>query len=114
MLKPRFLQETDHTDEGDMADEYIRGQMDISEHKSTFNGVMNVSTYASLVTAVVVLYLALVFGASTDWLVALGVSLAVGGLGGYLTKRGAMYWVSLAVLAVITLIAGFVTSLLVG
>ncbi|XBQ17565.1 MAG: aa3-type cytochrome c oxidase subunit IV [Oceanicaulis sp.] len=97
-----------------MADDYIRGQMDVSEHKRTFDGVMNVSTYAALVTGVVVIYLTLVFANSGDWLVSLFISLVVGAVAGFFTKRGTLYWTTLGVLTVITLISGVIVSAFAG
>lgn len=95
-----------------MADEYTRGQMDISEHKKTFDSVMNVSVYSSLLLALVVIYLTLVFAAGGDWFGSLVLTGVIGGIGGVFTKQGVLYWTSLGVLVVITVIAGFLTSLM--
>ncbi len=95
-----------------MANDYTRGEMDISHHKATFAGVMTVSVFASLLTGLVVLYLTLVFGASMSWITALGISVVVGGIAGFALKQGALYWVFVAALAVIAVIAGgLVTAL---
>ncbi|MFP4519299.1 MAG: aa3-type cytochrome c oxidase subunit IV [Oceanicaulis sp.] len=93
-----------------MADDYTRGQMDISEHKKTFDAVMNVSVYSSLVIGVVVIYLTLVFAAGGDWFMSLVISAAVGGVAGFFTKQGVLYWTSLGVLCVIAVIAGLIVS----
>ncbi|MGJ3231851.1 MAG: aa3-type cytochrome c oxidase subunit IV [Oceanicaulis sp.] len=98
--------------EGDMADEYTRGQMDISEHKKTFDAVMNVSVYSSLLIGLVVIYLTLVFAAGGDWFMSLIITAVVGGIGGFFTKQGVLYWTSLGVLAVIALVAGVIISVL--
>lgn len=95
-----------------MADDYTRGQMDISEHKQTFDAVMSVSVYASLVIGLVVLYLTLVFGAGMGWFMALILCAAVGGAAGFFTKQGALYWTSLGAMAVVALIAGGLISAL--
>ena len=97
-----------------MADEYARGEMDISDHKATYSGVMGVSTTLSLFTGLIVLYLSLVFAANVDWFSSLIVSVIVGGLCGYFLKRGAAYWANLIALAVITVISGFFVGLLAG
>ncbi|MEQ8433188.1 MAG: aa3-type cytochrome c oxidase subunit IV [Oceanicaulis sp.] len=95
-----------------MADEYTRGQMDISEHKKTFDSVMSVSVYASLLIALVVIYLTLVFAAGGGWFGSLVLTAVIGGIGGVFTRQGALYWTSVGVLVVITVIAGFLTSLM--
>jgi len=95
-----------------MADEYTRGEMDISEHKATFDGVMSVSVYSTLVLSVVLLCLTLIFGAHFSWMNALITSAIAGGLSGYFLKQGVAYWVTLVVLAVIGLITGGLVSLL--
>lgn len=95
-----------------MADDYTRGEMDISHHKSTFDGVMSVSVFSSLLTGLVVLYLTLVFGAAMSWITSLIVSLVVAGLAGVALRQGALYWVFVGILAVIAVIAGgLVTAL---
>jgi hypothetical protein len=95
-----------------MADEYTRGEMDISEHKATFDGVMQVSVFSALIIGIAILYLTLVFGGGIGWINALIVSAIVGVAGGVAMKQGALYWVSMAVMAVIAVIAGALVSML--
>lgn len=95
-----------------MAEDYKRGEMDISYHKSTFDGVMSVSIFAALVIGVTVFYLTLVFGAQMGWFNALIASAIVAGGGGYVTRQGLGYWITIVVLAVITLIAGMAVGAL--
>lgn len=95
-----------------MAEEYIRGEMDISEHKATFSGVMAVSVYSTLVLSVVLLCLTLIFGGGFSWLNAMLVSAIAGGVGGFALKQGAVYWVSLVVLAIIGFISGGLVTVL--
>jgi len=95
-----------------MAEEYIRGEMDISEHKATFDGVMAVSVYSTLVVSVVLLCLTLIFGGGFAWPTAIVVSAIAGGIGGFALKQGAVYWVSLVVLAIFGAFAGGLVALL--
>lgn len=95
-----------------MADDYTRGQMDISEHKKTFDAVMDISVYSGLLIGLAVMYLTLVFAAGGDWFMSLIITAVVGGIGGFFTKQGVLYWTSLAVLAVIAVIAGLLVSAL--
>ena len=94
--------------------DYIRGEMDISDHKATFDGVMNVSVYVGLMTSIVVLYLTLVFCGVTDWFSGLIATAIVGAISGFALKQGVLYWTSFIAFAVITLISGFLISLFVG
>ena len=57
-----------------MAEEYIRGDMDISEHKASFDGFIGVSVYSTLVIVTTLLCVILVFGAHFHWLTAMFVS----------------------------------------
>ena len=95
-----------------MADDYTRGEMDISEHKATYSGVMNVSVYSTLVISVVLLCLTLIFGGGFSWINAMMLSAVAGGVSGYFLKQGTAYWVTLAVLAVLGFISGGLVSLL--
>lgn len=95
-----------------MADDYTRGEMDISHHKATFDGVMSVSVFASILTGLVVLYLTLVFGGGIGWINSLIVSAIVAGVSGVVLKQGALYWVFVGVLAAIAVVSGgLVTAL---
>lgn len=95
-----------------MADEYTRGEMDISEHKATFDGVMQVSVFSTLIIGLAVLYLTLVFGGGIGWINSLIVSVIVAVAGGVAMKQGALYGVSVGVMAVIAVISGGLVSLL--
>lgn len=95
-----------------MAEDYTRGEMDISQHKATFDGVMGVSVFTALVIGVSVLYLTLVFGAELGWFNALIASAIAGGAGGYFMKQGLVYWIAMGVLAVVTVISGIAISAL--
>lgn len=94
-----------------MAEDYTRGQMDISHHKATYDAVMKVSVFISILLGLIVLYLTLVFGAGMDWIAALIASLIAGGVTGVVLKQGARYWASLGVLAVTALVSGGITLL---
>jgi len=95
-----------------MADDYTRGEMDISHHKATFGGVMSVSVFCSILIGLVVLYLSLVFGAGMNWITGLIVSLIVAGAAGVVLKQGALYWVFVGALTVIAVISGGLVSAL--
>lgn len=95
-----------------MADDYTRGEMDISEHQATFGAVMRVSVFSTLIIGLAVLYLTLVFGGGVGWINALIVSAIVGVLGGVGLKQGALYWVAMGALAVIAVISGALVSVL--
>ena len=94
--------------------DYIRGEMDISNHKATFDGVMNVSVYVGLMTCVVVLYLTLVFCGVTDWFSGLIATAITGGLAGFALKQGVLYWTSFVIFVILTFISGFIISLFAG
>lgn len=97
-----------------MAEDYTRGQMDVSHHQETFSGVMKVSVYTTIILSLTILYLTMVFAAGIGWISSLIVCLIAGGVSGVALRQGALYWFSLGVLAVITLISGGITMLFAG
>ncbi len=97
-----------------MAAEYTRGEMDVSEHRKTFGGVMQVSVTSSLITAVLVLFLTLAFATGTGWLTALVVSVILGAAGGFMLKRGLVYYITLAALTVIGAVSGLIVAAFAG
>lgn len=94
-----------------MADEYTHGQMDISEHRKTFQSVMGVSVYAALLLGLLIFYLVMVFASGFDWFMALVITGIAGGIGGYFTGQGFVYWASLGVMSIIAIVAGLFISL---
>jgi hypothetical protein len=94
-----------------MAADHVRGEMDISQHKSTFDGFMAVSTWGSLLTGVTVLYLTLAFAVGLDWLASLiGVAI-VGVIAGLILQMKTSWYVTVAGLFVFGLICGGVAQL---
>ena len=89
-----------------MAADYQRGEMDISEHKATFDGFMDVSIYSTLVTGVTVLFLTLVFGADFSWFTSLFISAILAFGGGFMFKRGVAYWATIILLGLIGVLVG--------
>lgn len=90
-----------------MAEDYTRGEMKIAEQKHTFESFISIGTYAAAVTAVTLLFLTLVFATDINWLTSFVVSAIVGGVLGVVLKRGTAYWLTVAILGVITILAGF-------
>jgi hypothetical protein len=111
MIKPKPVQ-VFPAFEGDMTDEYTRGQMDISEHKKTFDSVMSVSVFSSLLIGLCLFYLTLVFGTGGGWFGTLVLTGVLGAVGGFFTRQGIMYWTCLAGLGLIALTGGLLTSLM--
>jgi len=94
-----------------MASDYIRGEMDISAQKSTFDGVMSVTVWSSLLTLMSVFYFTLVFAVGTDWLSALiGVSVLSAVLGKLMSMSAAWY-ITVVGLFIFGLVFGGLASL---
>ena len=93
-----------------MADNYSRGEMNISEQEGTFASFIDISVFSSLLIGACILILALIFGTSFGWMTSLIITLGVAGLGGVALNRGALYWVCLGAFAVITVISGVIVS----
>lgn len=97
-----------------MAEDYTRGDMTITEQKRTFGNFISISTYGAAVTAVTVLFLSLVFGSGINWLTGLIITAIVGVVLGVVLKRGTAYWITVSILGVIAVLAGFVIAGLFG
>lgn len=97
-----------------MADEYTRGEMDISHHQDTARGVLDISVYSVLLIAVTIIFLTLVFGTAMGWVVSLGISVVIGGAGGFVMKQGSLYWATLIVLTFFAVVGSLLGSLLTG
>lgn len=97
-----------------MASEYTRGDMDVSEHRRVYSGVMSVGLTGGLLTGLIVFYLAVVFGTAAGWFSALIAAGVVGGLLGVALKQKTLYWTVLVVMGLITLLAGFFVSVFSG
>jgi hypothetical protein len=68
--------------------DYQRGEMDIQEQAATFDRVMAMTKWGSLVIAVAVLFLTLWFCTSVGFLSALATSVVAAVLGGFFLRGG--------------------------
>jgi hypothetical protein len=94
-----------------MAADHARGEMDISHHKATFDGFMAVTVWGSLLTAICVLYLTLVFAAGFDWLASLiGVAI-LSVIAGLVLKMKTAWYVTVGGLFVFGLVSGGIVQL---
>ncbi len=94
-----------------MAADHVRGEMDISHHKATFDGFMAVSTWGGLLTALSVLLLTLIFAVGMDWMGALLATTVVSIIAGLVLKMSTAWYVTVGGLFVFTLICGGVAEL---
>lgn len=94
-----------------MAADHVRGDMDISQHKSTFDGFMAVSTWGALLTALSILYLTLTFAVGMDWLASLAGVAVVGVIAGLVLSMKTSWYVTVAGLFVFGLVCGGIVQL---
>ncbi|MGY6663190.1 MAG: aa3-type cytochrome c oxidase subunit IV [Glycocaulis sp.] len=97
-----------------MASDYNRGEMDISEQHGMYVGVMKAGVSSSLILAYTVVFLTFAFATGSGWFTALGFGLAVGVIGGVIMKQGPWYWMTTAVLTVLTAIIGLAIAVFTG
>lgn len=91
-----------------MAEDYHRGEMNIAEQKHTYDSFIHGSVYGFTVIGLMVLFLSMLFGTDLGWLTCFIITAITGGALGVLLKRGTAYWLTVAVLGVITILAAFV------
>lgn len=94
-----------------MAADHARGEMDISQHKATFDGFIAVAVWGSLLTALSILYLTLVFAVGYDWLASLIGVTVVGVIAGLVMKMKMSWYVTVGGLFVFGLIGGGIVQL---
>lgn len=97
-----------------MASNYTRGEMDITEQRGMYVGVIKAGVSCTLVTAYSLVFLSFAFAAGTGWFTSLGIALAVALIGGFVMKQGPWYWLTTAVLTVITAIVGLAIAVFTG
>ena len=89
-----------------MATDYVRGEMDIADHKSTFNGFISVSVWSSLIIGLTILYLTLVFAVGLDWMASLIGCAVIGVILGLVMKMKTAWYVTVGGMFVFGLICG--------
>lgn len=95
-----------------MAADHVHGEMDISAQRKSYDGIMNVTVWSSLLLLMGIFYFTLVFATGTDWLGALiGVS-ALTAFFGLLLNLGGAWYMTVAGLFVSGLIIGGFSSLM--
>lgn len=94
-----------------MASDYVRGEMDIADQKSTFDGFIAVSVWGGLLTVISVLYLTLAFAVGVDWLASLIATAIVGGVLGLALGMKTSWYVTVGGLFVFGLVCGGIVQL---
>lgn len=95
-----------------MAADHVHGEMNISAQKSTFDGVMDVTVWSSLLLLMMIFYFTLVFATGVDWLAALiGVS-GLTAVFGLLLNLGGAWYMTVAGIFVFGLIVGGFSTLM--
>lgn len=89
--------------------EYHRGEMDIHDQQSTWNGFIVGSTWGSLITIMVIGYATLAIAIGLPWLVSLGLMALLGFGAGLFLNLGGRWMATVVVLLVLALIVqGFI------
>jgi hypothetical protein len=94
-----------------MAGDYVRGDMNVADQKSTFDGFMAVTVWSSLVTGLTVFYLTLVFAAGQDWLVSLIGCAVLGVIAGMVMKMSTAWYMTVIGLFATGLFSGLIVKL---
>lgn len=87
-----------------MASEYTRGEMDITDQKSTWDGFMKASVWGSAITGLILAYITMTLAIGMNWMVSLAICAVLGILGGLFMGMGGAWIgavIGMVVLAVI-------------
>lgn len=93
---------------------YNRGSMPVKSQSGTFSGFMNLTVYGSCLLAVILLMPILVFAVNVAWPAALIASLVLGIVLGMVFKLKGSWYLSLAALCIIAVIASVLISIIAG
>jgi len=94
-----------------MAADHVRGEMNISQHKATFDGFMAVSVWGTLITALSILYFTLVFAVGYDWMASLIGCAVVGVIAGLVMNMKTAWYMTVAGLFILGLVFGGIVNL---
>lgn len=94
-----------------MAGDYVRGEMEISAQKGTFDGFIAVSVWGSLITGLCILYLTMVFAVGQDWMGWLIGTAVLGVVSGLVLKMKTAWYMTVAFMFITGLVTGGVVNL---
>jgi hypothetical protein len=91
-------------------DTYVHGTMEIADQAGTYKGFLVWATWGSLLCALGVLFLSLVFAAGQPWLGSLFGVAALGVIAGMAMKLGGAWFATVIGLTVLSLISGGIAT----
>lgn len=91
------------------ASDYHPGEMDISDHKSTFSGFLKVAEWGTVSVIQWVGLATFAFAMGLGWWTGLIVYVVVGAAAGAIMKMGPAWWVTLALTTVALGVGGAIT-----
>jgi Bacterial aa3 type cytochrome c oxidase subunit IV len=93
-------------------DSYTHGAMDITDQADTYKGFMVWAQWGSLLVAMSVLFLTLVFGMGLPWMACLFGAAALGVIAGLVMNMGAAWYVTVIVSTIASLVVGGIVTLI--
>ena len=94
-----------------MAEDYVPGEMEISDQESTWSAFMKVTWWGSFMTVLVVGYATLTLSAGVNWAVALGGFAILGIAGGLFMNMGGAWIATVIGLAVVGALVQLIITL---
>jgi len=94
-----------------MASDYTRGEMEISDQSNTFSGFIQTTIWSCGYIGIGVLLMTLIFAVGMNWMVALGISFALGILTGLALGMKTAWYATLIGMTVLMGIVGLVGGL---
>jgi hypothetical protein len=94
-----------------MASDHVRGEMDITHQKDTFDGFMSITVWSSILIVASVLSLTLIFAVGFDWMMSIVAGTALCVAAGMALGMKTNWYITVAVVTVLSLISGGIVSL---
>jgi hypothetical protein len=91
--------------------DYVQGSMEIAEQKATYSGFMVATQWGAALTALIVLFLSLVFAANLPWVACLFGVAALGIVAGLVMRMGGAWYGAVVALTIVGLLSGGIAAL---
>ena len=77
-----------------MSEDYVRGEMDITSQKNTWDAFQKVTTWSAFIIVLVLAYATFTLTMGMNWLIAMGLLAVAGIIGGFVMSMGSAWIVT--------------------
>lgn len=93
-----------------MSEDYVRGEMDISNQSATWDAFMKVTLWSSFILTLILAYAIFTITMGMNWMIALGLMAVAGVVGGLFMGMGSAWLVTLGGLVILGVIVQLIIT----